>query len=171
MRASVIVVADGDHDLASEITEELGDRIREHRQHWTTKPVAVKGAIAQGQTIGRYPILLADHAGNTGGGSPGDSTEILRTFPELDLDEAILLYMVDPEVVEMARAAGAGKTISIAVGGKSEANQGPPVSMEAQVMAVSVGDFTYDGPMYAGLTGNMRGSAWLKPVGTIPLLL
>ena len=32
-------------------------------------------------------------------------------------------------------------------------------------MAVSEGDFTYDGPMYAGLTGNMGRSAWLRQEG------
>jgi microcystin degradation protein MlrC len=37
--------------------------------------------------------------------------------------------------------------------------------MEATVMALSEGDFTYDGPMYAGLTGNMGRSAWLKQGG------
>ncbi len=71
--------------------------------------------------------MLADHADNTGGGSPGDSTEILRTFLELDLQDAVLLYMVDPEVVESAHAAGVGQTISVAVGGKSDPIQGPPV--------------------------------------------
>lgn len=165
MGASVIVVADGDQQLARATADELGDWIWEHRQRWTTKPVAVKDAIAQGQSIGEYPIVLADHADNTGGGSPGDSTEILRTFLELDLQDAVLLYMVDPEVVEMAHAAGVGQTISVAVGGKSDPIQGPPVLMEAQVMALSDGDFTYDGPMYAGLTGNMGRSAWLKQRG------
>lgn len=165
MGASVIVVADGDQQLARATADELGDWIWEHRQRWTTKPVAVKDAIAQGQAIGKYPIVLADHADNTGGGSPGDSTEILRTFIELDLQDAVLLYMVDPEVVEIAHAAGVGRTISAAVGGKSDPIQGPPVLMEAQVMALSDGDFTYDGPMYAGLTGNMGRSAWLKQGG------
>jgi microcystin degradation protein MlrC len=165
MGASVIVVANGDPQLARATADELGDWIWEHRQRWTTKPVAVKDAIAQGQLIGKYPIVLADHADNTGGGSPGDSTEILRTFLELDLQDAVLLYMVDPEVVEIAHAAGVGQTVSVAVGGKSDPIQGPPVPMEAQVMALSNGDFTYDGPMYAGLTGNMGRSAWLKQGG------
>ena len=165
MGASVIVVANGDQQLARTTADELGDWIWQHRERWTTKPVPVKHAIAEGKSIGKYPIVLADHADNTGGGSPGDSTEILRTFIELDLQDAVLLYMVDPEVIEMAHAAGVGQTISVAVGGKSDPIQGPPVRMEATVMALSDGDFTYDGPMYAGLTGNMGRSAWLKQGG------
>lgn len=165
MGASVIVVADGDQLLAQATADELGDWIWLHRQRWTTKPVAVKDAITEGQSIGKYPIVLADHADNTGGGSPGDSTEILRTFLELNLQDAVLLYMVDPEVVEIAHSAGVGQTISVLVGGKSDPIQGPPVPMSAQVMALSDGDFVYDGPMYAGLTGNMGRSAWLKQDG------
>jgi microcystin degradation protein MlrC len=165
MGASVIVVTNDDPALARATADELGDWIWQHRQLWITKPVAVKEAIRQGESIGKFPIVLADHADNTGGGSPGDSTEILRTFLELNLLDAVLLYMVDPEVVEMAFAAGVGQQVSVAVGGKSDPIQGPPVLMVAQVMALSNGDFTYDGPMYAGLTGNMGRSAWLKQGG------
>jgi microcystin degradation protein MlrC len=165
MGASVIVVTNNDHALAQATADELGDWIWEHRRRWTTKPVAVKDAIREGELIGRFPIVLADHADNTGGGSPGDSTEILRTFLELNLQDAVLLYIVDPEVVEVAYAAGVGRKIAVAVGGKSDPIQGPPVLMEAEVMALSEGDFTYDGPMYAGLTGNMGRSAWLKQDG------
>lgn len=165
MGASVIVVADDDKELARATADELGDWIWEHRQQWTTKPVGVKEAIRRGESKSKYPVVLADHADNTGGGSPGDSTEILRTFLDLNLKDAVLLYMVDPEVVEIAHAAGTGQTISVAVGGKSDPVQGPPVPMVAHVMALSNGDFTYDGPMYAGLTGNMGRSAWLKQDG------
>jgi len=40
--------------------------------------------------------------------------------------------------------------------------EGSPVVAEAEVMAVSHGEFAYDGPMFAGLTGNMGTSAWLR---------
>jgi len=125
----------------------------------------VPEAIAKGQAGGKFPIVLADHADNTGGGSPGDSTEILRTFLQLRLQDAVILYIVDPEVVEQAHAAGVGKQIAVSVGGKSDPIQGPPVEMNVQIMALSDGDFTYDGPMYAGLTGNMGRSAWLRQDG------
>jgi len=37
--------------------------------------------------------------------------------------------------------------------------------MNVEVMALSAGDFTYDGPMYAGLTGSMGRLAWLRQNG------
>jgi microcystin degradation protein MlrC len=165
MGASVIVVADGDSTLAHTSATELGDWIWEQRSRWSCPPTSVREAIAQGQAGGKYPIVLADHADNTGGGSPGDSTEILQTFVDLQLADALLLYIVDPETVEQAHAAGVGQQIDACVGGKSDPIQGPPVDMTARVMALSAGDFTYDGPMLAGLTGNMGRSAWLQQEG------
>lgn len=163
--ASVIVVADGNEMLARETAEELATWIWENRERWHTPPKSVRDAIREGEQLGRFPIVLADHADNTGGGSPGDSTEILRTFIELGLTDALILYIVDPETVQHAHEAGVGQHITVSVGGKSDPIQGPPVLMTAEVMALSDGDFTYDGPMYAGLTGNMGRSAWIKQAG------
>jgi microcystin degradation protein MlrC len=73
--------------------------------------------------------------------------------------------MVDPEVAGLAHAAGVGSVIETDVGGKSDPVQGPPVRMRAVVRAVSDGAFVYDGPMYAGLTGNMGRSAWIEQDG------
>jgi microcystin degradation protein MlrC len=165
MGPSVIVVANGDQSLADRATGELAEWIWERRERWHRPPLAVSDALRQGEALGRFPIILADHADNTGGGAPGDSTEILRTFLDRKLRDAAILYIVDPEVAEKAHAAGAGSTIETDVGGKSDPLQGPPVRMRAIVRAVSEGGFTYDGPMYAGLTGNMGRSAWLEQEG------
>lgn len=159
---SVICVADNNPQLAQETADEFGQWIWENRNRWYAPPVRVREALQRGEQIGRYPILLADHADNTGGGAPGDSTEILRTFLELGLQDALLLYLVDPEVAQQAHAAGAGAKIHVELGGKSAPIQGPPVEAEAEVVALSDGPFAYDGPMFAGLTGNMGTSAWLK---------
>lgn len=165
MSPSVIVVSDGDRALAEQTADELADWIRDRRARWFQGPLRVADAIRQGESVGKYPIILADHADNTGGGAPGDSTEILQTFIDRKLRDALVLYIVDAEVARRAHAAGVGAFLEIDVGGKSDPIQGPPVPMRAVVRAVSDGDFTYDGPMYAGLTGNMGCSAWLEQDG------
>lgn len=162
---SVIVAADGDEALARKTADDLATWIWENRMKWYKPPVTVRDALAAGETAGKYPIVLADHSDNTGGGSPGDSTEILQTFVDMDLQDALLLYMVHPEVAQQAHAAGVGASISISLGGWSDPVQGPPIRMDAEVMAISNGDFAYDGPMYAGLTGNMGCSARLRSGG------
>jgi microcystin degradation protein MlrC len=163
--ASVIVVADRDQKLAQTTADELGGWIWENRQRWHRQPLTAREALAEGEKQGRYPIILADGADNTGGGAPGDSTEVLRTFLDLGLQDSLVLYIVDPEAAEKAHAASPGSRISAAVGGKSDPQQGPPVEADFEVVAVSDGRFAYDGPMYAGLTGNMGRSAWLRTGG------
>ena len=165
MGPSVIVVADGDRALASATADEISEWVWEHRQRWYRDLPSVRESLDEGRQEGKYPIILADQADNTGGGSPGDSTEVLRTFLELELEDALILYIVDPEVAVHAHQAGVGAKISVEVGGKSDSMQGPPVAMRAEVVAVSSGEFAYDGPMYAGLTGNMGNSAWLRHDG------
>lgn len=163
--SSIIVVADRDEKLARQAADELGDWIWEHRDRWYHPPMTVREALAAGEKVGKYPIILADHGDNTGGGAPGDSTEVLRTFIDMKLKDAVILYLVDPGAAVAARAAGVGGRLKIALGGRSDPIQGPPVNVNAEVVAVSDGGFAYDGPMYSGLTGNMGPSAWLRQDG------
>ena len=163
--ASVIAVADADPALAQATADELGEWVWERRERWYKKPRTARDALAEGESIGKYPIILADQADNTGGGAPGDSTEVLQTFLDFGLQDALVLYMVDPEVAEQAHAAGVGGRIRVALGGKSDPAQGVPVDMDAEVVALSEGRFAYDGPMFSGLTGNVGPSAWLRSGG------
>lgn len=162
MGASVIVVADGDAKLARYTADEIGAWIWQRRERWHRKPLSVAEAIDLGTQARKYSIMLADMADNTGGGAPGDSTEVLRTFVERDLPYALLLYMVDPDVARQAHAAGVGKVFHAQIGGKSHPLQGAPVPLGVEVVALSDGKFTYDGPMYAGLTGDLGISSWLR---------
>jgi microcystin degradation protein MlrC len=171
MGSSVIVNADGDQTLADATADEFAFWLWANRHRWQMPPLSVTDALRRGEAIGRFPIMLADHADNTGGGAPGDSTEILQTFVDLRLRDALLLYIVDPEAIAAARAAGVGQTITVDVGGKSDPVQGPPVRMTAVVRGVSDGAFTYDGPMYAGLTGAMGPSCWLEQDGVHVVLV
>jgi microcystin degradation protein MlrC len=171
MGASVIVVADGDRILAQQTADELGNWIWTRRERWYRAPLTVQEGLAAGQSAGRYPIILADMADNTGGGTPGDSTPVLRAFVEQDLDAALVLYMVDPEVAQQAHAAGVGAHLSVAVGGKSDPRQGLPVPLDVEVVALSDGRFRYDGPMYSGTDGNLGASAWLRHRGVNVLVV
>ena len=134
--SSVIAVTDNDQQFAQQLVDELGGWIWENRQRWYSPPLRVRDALAKGERIGRYPIILADHADNTGGGSPGDSTEVLRTFLKMGLPDALLLYMVDEDVAQQVHAAGVGSRIPICIGGKSSPAQGAPVEAEAEVIAL-----------------------------------
>lgn len=165
MGASVIVVADGDATLASKTADEIGAWVWHRRERWYRKPLTVSEALELGTKQGRFPIMLADMADNTGGGAGGDSTEVLRTFVGRDLPDALLLYLVDPDVAKQVHTSGVGARLQVKLGGKSHPAQGAPVALDVEVVALSDGKFTYDGPMYAGLTGDLGTSAWLRNRG------
>ncbi len=162
MGPSVIVVADRDQSLAERTASELSDWVYARRETWYRQPLTTREALSAGEQAGQYPIMLADMADNTGGGASGDSTEVLQTFIDLKLSPALVLYMVDPELAQAAHAAGVGAQLQTNVGGKSDQVQGPPVAGTVEVIALSEGKFTYDGPMYAGLTGDLGTSAWVR---------
>jgi len=162
---SAIVVTDGDTDLAQRHVDELGHWIWDRRALWQCEPLSPESALAQGEQLGKYPIILAEQGDNTGGGAAGDATEILRLFLERRRVPSAVLYMVDPEVAAQAVSAGVGAEIEVQVGGKSQSLVGPPVPMRARVRAVSNGRFIYDGPMWAGVTEELGASAWLEQDG------
>ncbi|MCA9012333.1 MAG: M81 family metallopeptidase [Planctomycetaceae bacterium] len=162
---SVIVVTDNDEELARRNADELAEWLWDRRSQWQREPLPPELALDQGEQRGKYPIVFADQGDNTGGGAAGDATEMLRLFIERKLVPSAVLYMVDPDVAAQAVSAGAGAEIDILIGGKSQPLVGPPVSMRVRVRAVSNGQFTYDGPMWAGVVGEMGPSAWLEQDG------
>jgi microcystin degradation protein MlrC len=171
MGASVSVVTDGDREEAQRLADELGAWIYDRKEVWQLRMPSAAKALDLADREGRYPVILADREDNTGGGAPGDSTGVLRAFVERDLKDACVLYIVDPEAVERCHAAGAGTTLDLDVGGKSAPEQGAPVRMSAEVVAVSDGRFRYDGPMYEGLEGSMGPSAHIRQRGVHVLLV
>ena len=171
MGASVTVVTDADAALAQHCADELGAWIYERRAQWHLPRRSTRQVLAQVEADGLYPAVLADRDDNTGGGSPGDSTGMLRAFIEAGLRDACVLYIVDPASVALCHAVGVGATVDLQVGGRSAPVQGAPVAMRARVVAVSDGHYRYDGPMYAGLEASMGPSAHIEQDGLHVLLV
>ena len=162
MGASVYVVTDDNQQLAQELAGELGTWLWERRADWHFELPTTRVALNEAEKGGAYPVIFADRNDNTGGGSPGDSTGMLRTFVEAGLREACLLYIVDPVAIALCHDAGVGATLTLDVGGKSSPLQGDPLSMTVEVMGLSEGAFDYDGPMYEGMSATMGPSAYIR---------
>ena len=171
MGASVHVVTNGDPDTAQSYADELGGWIFERRADWQLPTPSTREALTKADMIASYPVIFADRNDNPGGGSPGDSTGLLRTFVEAGLKDACVLYIVDPEAIALCSAAGVGNTLTLEVGAKSSELQGKPVNMTAEVVALSEGEFRYGGAMYRGLTGQMGPSAYIRQGGVHVILV
>ncbi len=171
MGASVYIATDNDPVLAQSCADELAAWLWERRADWQAPMPSTAEALQAADKAGHYPVVLADRNDNTGGGSPGDSTGLLQTFLAADLQDACVLYIVDPEAVAACHQAGVGAVLDLEVGGKASPLQGEPCSMRAEVVALSDGSFRYDGPMYAGLDGTMGPSAHIRQGGVHVLLV
>ena len=167
MGASVYMVTEGDQALAQQWANQLGEWIFARRADWQLPLPTTREALAQAEAEGRFPVIFADRNDNTGGGAPGDSTGVLQTFVEAGLEDAALLYMVDPEAVAQCQQAGVGATLDLEVGGKSSPLQGNPVRLQAEVVTLSDGRFRYEGPRNKGLESSMGPSAHIRQ-GVIP---
>lgn len=170
--ASAVVVADGSSELAQDAANELGQWLYERKRQWVKDPLSAEEALALGEAVGRYPIVLADQGDNPGGGAPSDSTEVLRMFKERGLAPAAVLYICDPEAAAFAHSAGCGATMELYIGGKSSDRFGPPVHFEgARVVALSDGRFVYDGPMYGGKHEELGPCAHIEQNGLHVILI
>jgi microcystin degradation protein MlrC len=83
-------------------------------------------------------VLLLDVGDNIGGGAPGDSTVLLEAAIRLGV-RGLLTILFDPEAVATCERAGAGRTITLAVGGRS----GPlrPIEVTGRIAFVVDGRF------------------------------
>jgi microcystin degradation protein MlrC len=169
--ASTYIVTDNDQDLAGRYADELAAWIWQRRAQWQCPMPATRDVLAEAQAAGRYPIIFADRNDNTGGGSPGDSTGMLRTFIEAGLEDACILYIVDSEAVALCQEAGVGAELVLDVGAKSTPMQGEPVRMKARVQTLGDGKFRYEGPRNRGLESTMGPSAHIVQDGVHVLLV
>jgi microcystin degradation protein MlrC len=171
MGASVYVCSSEGADDAATTADELAAWIVERREQWMGELPTTAEALAEARAAGRYPVVLADRFDNTGAGTPGDSTGMLRTFLEADLEDACILYVVDPQSAIACIEAGVGARLALELGGKSADDQGPPVPLDVTVVAVSDGAFRYGGAMYAGLASSMGPSAHVVHRGVHVLIV
>ncbi len=169
--ASAIVVTNDDPESAHQNANQLSEWIWEKRSQWTNPSLKPHEALKMGEEKGKYPIILADQADNTGGGAPGDSTEILRLFIQKGLKDAAVLYLVDPEAASAAHEIGEGGKLVQPVGGKSHPMCGPPINIDAEIVSLSDGRFVYEGPMWKGVEENLGLSALLKHQGVSIIII
>lgn len=151
---SAYVVTDGDQPLADACVDELARFVWEHREQFQATPIPVADAVEYALTH-PGPVCLADVADNTGAGTSGDGTEILRELIRRDAKSAAIALMYDPETVNQAVAAGVGATIHARIGGKVDDLHGAPVETDAYVRAITDGYFVNDGPLGTGAQSSM----------------
>jgi microcystin degradation protein MlrC len=176
---SVVVVTDGDADLAEQYTNELLDQAWEARDAFVYEVEPLEASIARAQAIaatgeGNGPVVILDHYDNTASGGTMDTTEVLAAVLEAGLEDVAVFGFYDPEVVNQMEQAGVGNTVTVQLGGKlpmpALAEQSQPIELTGRVKLLSEGKFKAQVPMARGLIMNM-GKAGILSVGSIDIVV
>ena len=173
---SVLAIADGDAALAREAATTVARAVWDARERYRPRLVEPAAAIERALAIlggaqdDGGPVVINDTSDNPGGGAPGDSTHLLRAMLAADLSDACYGFIYDPETARQAHGAGAGATIAVRLGGKTDALHGAPIETEAYVKALTDGRFVLTTPMWGGLELDLGPMARLR-VGAIDVLV
>jgi microcystin degradation protein MlrC len=162
--AKVLTITHGDRALAERIAREFGLRVYGLRKEigFDSISLPMETALFKALASKNTPVVVADQSDNIGGGAPGDSTFALHWLLDHRAEDVAMAIFYDPGVVEIAKNAGKGSTISVRLGGKLGRFSGTPVDIEVAVLS------TLDNYMHA--LPQQIGEPWLFPVGDVVAL-
>lgn len=165
---TVLVTAEGDPEAHRAFAEGLaGDiwaaRFEVFNSYLTVEEAAAQAASWSGKA---GPLVVADYADNPGGGGYGDSTALMAALLAAGVEDACYGPLVDREAAAELHRHSIGDKVTLALGGKTDPRfGGGPLSLTGEILHLSDGVFTGDGPMAGGLTLSFGPSAVLRVDG------
>src|SRR5690606_18375966 len=108
MGSSVLVVTDGDGELARDTAEAIAARMWERRTDFEPPQIEAAEALALALEREERPVVLLDMGDNVGGGSPAHGTAITQEWLRAGARGRLFVCLHDPAAVEAAVAAGTG---------------------------------------------------------------
>jgi len=137
---STVVITDGDLPLANRLATELANMAWNLRERfWAFTSLSPEEAVRRAVEAERGLVVLSDTGDSVFGGATGDSTCLLREMLKQRITCTALLPMVDPEVVDVAVAAGIGSEITVKVGGKFDHVFNKPAEVTGRVVDIADG--------------------------------
>jgi microcystin degradation protein MlrC len=134
------VVTNNDPALAHQLAVELAQKAWDTReQFWQMDSITPEAAIQRALAAEKGLVILSDTGDAVFGGAAGDSTTILQEMLRQQINQPALITLVDPEVVDIAIAAGEGSEITVKLGGKLDSNFDQPVEIAARVVRIGGG--------------------------------
>lgn len=119
---------------------------------------------------GTRPIVIADAQDNPGAGSNSDTTGMLRALVRNQANRAAIGLMVDPAAMKDIEAAGAGNSLTLALGGHAGLSDDEPFSATFFIERIMSGRFKATGPYFGGFDMDLGPSACLK-IGNVRVVV
>jgi microcystin degradation protein MlrC len=160
MGPSVLVVADGDAELARRTADDLAEELWQARERFVVSLPDAAAAVTRALQAEKSPVILVDTGDNVGGGSAGDGTILLRELLRQGAtDSVVCLYA--PEEVKQCAATGVDKEVSFSVGGKVDRLHGEPLPVAGRVRLLHDGTYIEPEVRHGGRRGNHMGATAL----------
>lgn len=149
MGPSVVVVTDGDADLAQREAKRLAGLMWEHRHVMKLDLPDAREAVRRAMAAQKTPVVLVEMGDNIGGGSAGDSTFLLRQLVDQKAP-GYVSAIYDPDAVQVAVRAGIGGNFDLDVGGKTDKLHGEPVRIRGKVKLLYDGEYVETAARHGG---------------------
>ncbi len=156
MGLTVLVVADGNEEIAAGHARDLAVKAWELRTQWNRTGTPISEAIRQAAEADKTPVTLLDVGDNIGGGSPGNGTAIFEAIQMAGIENA-LVVLCDPEAVRSCLQAGVGQNVTLDVGGTNDGQHGRSVTIVGKVKLLSDGLFVERTARHGGSLLNNQG--------------
>ena len=146
---ALVVVTDDNPQLAQAGADRLSDMLWGIQGQLTLDLPDAGAAVQQAVGSEKRPVILVEMGDNIGGGSPGDSTFILRELMEQKAS-GFVVVVYDPEGVQSCIQAGVGGAVALEVGGKVDNRHGAPVAIRGKVRLIHDGQYIETEPRHGG---------------------
>ncbi len=160
--SAVLVVTDGDEELAREECAHVAASVWERRREYLPELTDVATAVREAYETRDGLVVLSDSADATTSGAPGDSNHVLGELLRYDWPRPALVTLVDPELVAEARRLGAGADLTAAMGGKRDHRFSQPIQVSARVERLFDARFVMSGHLAKNMPIDMGPSAVLR---------
>ncbi|MCO6458203.1 MAG: M81 family metallopeptidase [Pirellulaceae bacterium] len=168
MGSSALVVTDNQPELAAQLAGQLAQEMWDQRQEFVGRMLDIDEAVERAAQL-PGPVCLLDMGDNVGGGSPGDSTHLVRPLLQRDVPSLACLY--DPRAVSQAAAAGVGQEVELQIGGQTDRLHGTPLAARFTVLGLYDGKFEERQPRHGGFTHCDQGPTAVVRSGRLTLLV
>ena len=148
MGTSIIVVTDDNQDTAKNIAGILGRSAWDMKEKFLCELPSPAEAVKEAGLV-NGTVVLMDVGDNVGGGSPGDSTILLREILAQDLEKSMVI-LTDPEAVQRCLRTPIGESLTLTVGAKQDSLHGTPIEVQGILRGIHDGMFTEDEPRHGG---------------------
>ena len=161
---ALVVVTDNNPQLARAEADRLSNMLWGIRGQLTLDLPDAGAAVQQAIGSEKRPVILVEMGDNIGGGSPGDSTFILRELME-QRASGFVVVVYDPEGVQSCIQAGVSGAVSLEVGGKMDNRHGDPVAIRGKVRLIHDGQYIETEPRHGGQRHHNQGLTTVIDIG------